>query len=678
MNTDKKKISDNPIMAACANLDHDPRTRPLRMTFRYILLVVFLIFIFAVVLTVIIWAVCNAGMKTAASLEYQGLPTLKALALLQEDLALYQLNAYECLFAREGEKAAKAKALLDVAIQTRAELENIKTVLPEGEGRHLASNLENAFADLDNGFRNVQNQIDPDFAAAMKAMDRDIPPLIQRVNAAADAFSLYGYEFSGRQANATFGSFGSIKRTAVIFGIGSSVVAFCAFIFVLLAARRSRTQLSQTLAQVEERTAELAYERDLLRALLDSSPDPIYFKDTRSRFLKISKSRTELFGVKDTNEMLGKTDFDFFAEANARPAFEDEQEIIRTGHPLIGKVEKEILKDGREFWALTSKMPLHNRDGQIIGTFGISKDITAIKETEAKLEQVHKQLLETSRQAGMAEIATNVLHNIGNVLNSVNVSASLVADGIKKSKCSSLAKVAALLHEHEQDLGTFLTDDSRGKQLPAYLSQLATHFLDEQLTNLKELDLLRGNIDHIKEIVAMQQNYAKVSGLKEIINLNDLVEDSLRMNEGTLGRHQVMVVREFGKLPPLNVEKHKVLQILVNLVRNAKHACQESERTDRRLTVRSVHEAGRVKMSLIDNGVGIPPENLTRIFNHGFTTRKDGHGFGLHSGALAAQEMDGFLTVHSDGPGQGATFTLDLPQHSLEQNPSAAGKNSHS
>jgi PAS domain S-box-containing protein len=125
---------------------------------------------------------------------------------------------------------------------------------------------------------------------------------------------------------------------------------------------------------------------------MDSSPDPVYFKDAQSRFLIASKAHADIFGLKSADELLGKTDFDFFAEEHARPAFNDEQEIIRTGVPLIGKVEKEVLKNGRESWALTSKIPLRNKDGQIIGTFGISKDITAIKETEAKLEQMHEQL----------------------------------------------------------------------------------------------------------------------------------------------------------------------------------------------------------------------------------------------------------------------------------------------
>jgi len=122
-------------------------------------------------------------------------------------------------------------------------------------------------------------------------------------------------------------------------------------------------------------------------------------------------------------------------------------------------------------------------------------------------------------------------------------------------------------------------------------------------------------------------------------------------------------------VPPITVEKHKVLQILVNLIRNAKHACDESGRKDKQVTVRIAKGGGRITVSVTDNGVGIPPENMTRIFNHGFTTRKDGHGFGLHSGALAAKEMGGSLSVTSDGLGHGATFTLELPVASTAPNP---------
>jgi signal transduction histidine kinase len=288
-------------------------------------------------------------------------------------------------------------------------------------------------------------------------------------------------------------------------------------------------------------------------------------------------------------------------------------------------------------------------------------DITARKQAEAELAMAHKQFVEASRLAGKAEVATSVLHNVGNVLNSANISASMALDSMKKSKISHLAKVVALVREHEHELGTFFTSDSKGKQLPDYLAKLSEHLVADQKTITQELDLLLKNIEHIKEIVAMQQSYARVSGVREIIDIRELAEDAVRMNLDGLGRHKVKVAREFEDVPLINIDRHAVLQILVNLIRNAKHACQDSERTDKQLTVRLANGDGRIKISVSDNGVGIPAENLTRIFNHGFTTRQKGHGFGLHSGALAAKELGGSLHARSEGPGRGATFTLELP-----------------
>lgn len=301
-----------------------------------------------------------------------------------------------------------------------------------------------------------------------------------------------------------------------------------------------------------------------------------------------------------------------------------------------------------------------------IANAGLQAQIAERQRAEVQLQKAHQDLLETSRLAGMAEIATNVLHNVGNVLNSVNVSANLVTQTVRKSKASGLTRVVTLLKEHEADLGPFITTDTRGKHLPAYLAQLSEYIEAEQEEVGRELDSLEKNIGHIKDIVAMQQNYAKVSGVKEIVNLIDLVEDSLKMNAGALTRHGVEVIREFETVPQLILDKHKVLQILVNLIRNAKYACDESGSPDRRMTLKVAGAEGKVAISVIDNGVGIHPENLTRIFSHGFTTRQLGHGFGLHSGALAAKEMGGSLSVHSAGLGHGATFTLELPLSPVE------------
>jgi PAS domain S-box-containing protein len=319
-----------------------------------------------------------------------------------------------------------------------------------------------------------------------------------------------------------------------------------------------------------------------------------------------------------------------------------------------------LLSDGTVRFIRGSGEAVLDAGGQLLHMAGTAQDVTARKVTEAELAKLHQQLLDASREAGMAEVATSVLHNVGNVLNSVNISSSLVVESVKKSKTSSLARVVVLLQEHAHDLGTFITQDSRGRHVPAHLAQLSECLQAEQESNVRELDSMRRNVDHIKEIVAMQQNYATLGGLKEMVNVVNLVEDGLRINEQALTRHGIEVIREFADVPPLNLEKHKILQILVNLLRNAKHACQEFERADKQLTVRVANGDRRIRISVIDNGIGIPSENLIRIFNHGFTTRKGGHGFGLHGGALAAKDLGGSLTVRSDGIGKGAVFTLEL------------------
>jgi two-component system, NtrC family, sensor kinase len=255
-----------------------------------------------------------------------------------------------------------------------------------------------------------------------------------------------------------------------------------------------------------------------------------------------------------------------------------------------------------------------------------------------------------------------VLHNVGNVLNSVNVSATLIRDKLRRSEVSTLGKLGGLLREHEADVGTFLTTDPKGKLVPGFIMQLSEHLEQEQAALHEDHCQLARNVEHIKEIVAMQQNYARVSGFNEPVSVAKLLDDAVQMNTAGLTRHGITIIRQYSEVPPLTADKHKILQILVNLVHNAKYALDESRDHDKRLTV-GVRMKGdnRVQVSVTDNGVGILPENLTRIFSHGFTTRKHGHGFGLHSGANAAKEMGGELTAHSEGPGKGATFILELP-----------------
>ncbi len=292
----------------------------------------------------------------------------------------------------------------------------------------------------------------------------------------------------------------------------------------------------------------------------------------------------------------------------------------------------------------------------------LQHEIAERERAEQQLEIAHRDLVDASRRAGMAEVATGVLHNVGNVLNSVNVSAILLLDTVRKSEGATLVKMAKLLQEHEHDLAAFLTQDDRGRHVIQLLHGVAEQLAGERANLQGELDLLAKNIEHIKNIVAMQQNYASVAGLIERVNLDALVEDALEINAAALVRHGVEVSRQFEPLPPILVDKHKVLQVLVNLIQNAKYALAESGRREKQLSVQiGRNGANSVRIVVDDNGVGIAPENLTRIFGHGFTTRKQGHGFGLHASALAAREMRGSLNAQSEGLGKGARFVLELP-----------------
>ena len=299
--------------------------------------------------------------------------------------------------------------------------------------------------------------------------------------------------------------------------------------------------------------------------------------------------------------------------------------------------------------------------GQLTRAF--NQILSRIESREATLWRSQEKLEALVHSVdGMAEVATGVLHNVGNVLNSVDVSCALSIDRLRRSEICNLPKVAAMLAQQNGNLGKFLTHDPKGKQIPVYLAGVAPLLVEEQYFVLQELHSQRDKIEHINEIVRVQQSYAKVSSVTETLFVNQLVEDALKLDLGALARHEIRVERQFEDLPPVSLEKHKVLQILLNLIRNGKHALEDGGHEPKVMTFRVLRlKPDRFAIQVSDNGVGIPSENLTKIFAHGFTTRKSGHGFGLHSGALAATELGGSLTAESAGLGHGATFTLELP-----------------
>jgi PAS domain S-box-containing protein len=432
---------------------------------------------------------------------------------------------------------------------------------------------------------------------------------------------------------------------------------------------RLAESFNEMLSRIQSQDAALSFSQQKMEALIHSI-DGIVWERTPDtfRFTFVSRQSEDILGYPPQAWL----DTPRFWEEKLHP--QDAAKAIRTGHDMAARGQpytyeyRMIAADGRTAWLRESGTVLVE-NGRPVAMRGIFQDVTRQKQDADQLDKLNRQLMDTSRKAGMAEVATGVLHNVGNVLNSVSVAATVVADRLRRSKLTNLRRAATALREQNGHLAEFLTSDPKGKLIPEYIATVADQLAGEQTKLLAKIDSVGEHIEHIKEIVAMQQSYAKVSGVYEGLPVTGLVDDALRMNAAAFDRHGIELVREFAEnLPLVRVDRHKVLQILINLLRNAKYAMDAQRGHAKRLVARiSLASPDRVRISIVDSGVGIAPEHLTRIFSHGFTTKKDGHGFGLHSGANAAKEMGGTLTAHSDGPGKGAEFTLELPTASSRQ-----------
>lgn len=295
------------------------------------------------------------------------------------------------------------------------------------------------------------------------------------------------------------------------------------------------------------------------------------------------------------------------------------------------------------------------------------KDLNAnldqlVRERTRELEAAQQQLVRVARQIGMAEVATNVLHNVGNVLTSINVSLDAAKRAIADLPLASVGNVATMLNDNQQHLADFLTRDDKGRMLPRFVTMLADR-LDrgrEQING--ELEQTTAHLAHVHEIVRLQQSHAGLSHLVEVCNVAEVLEAAVRICVSPSDEALVELNREYESLPPMLLDRHKAQLILINLVTNARHAVAEMRGAPRKINLRIRRTSPEwIAIEVSDTGVGIAAENMTRIFQSGFTTRKTGHGFGLHASALAAKELNGRLGARSDGSGLGATFTLELP-----------------
>jgi PAS domain S-box-containing protein len=392
--------------------------------------------------------------------------------------------------------------------------------------------------------------------------------------------------------------------------------------------------------------------QQLFRQTFNEAPIGIAFISPRGAFLRVNPALCAIFGLPES-ELIARGSQLLF-QASIGP----ECLRILSGARRTEKLSRRA--DGREVWLQLDLVLVPDSSGQDPTCVAQIQDITDRKQAEAEVERSHAELVEASRHAGMAEVATGVLHNVANVLTSVTLASSLLDEEAAKSKVANLPRVVAMLTEHKADIGAFLTDDPKGKLIPAYLSLLSEHLASERTEALRILARLRLSVEHLIAIVSAQQMMGKTGGSPQQVGLADFINNALLL--ASVSEHSdVRIVTDVDPKLTITVNKHRALQVLVNLIRNGIQACDNSGQDEKVLIVRAILAGPRVKIAVIDNGVGIDPANLPRIFSHGFTTKKEGHGFGLHSCLLVARELGGELTVHSDGPGLGAMFTLELP-----------------
>ena len=291
---------------------------------------------------------------------------------------------------------------------------------------------------------------------------------------------------------------------------------------------------------------------------------------------------------------------------------------------------------------------------------GVSWDVTEQVQQEERRLELQMQLRDVSRQAGMAEVATGVLHNVGNVLNSLGVSATLVLAGLRDSRVGNVLRVAQLLSEQGDRLADFLENDPRGREVRGYLTNLGENLCAENRALHADTQAIVVHVEHIGKIVAAQQSYARRGGVTEEVDVAELVDKAIALN--FTGSTDVTVTRDYQFAPRLTLDRHKMIQILGNLLSNARHALRDQTQGQRMLTVRiRAIMPGSFAIDVEDSGIGIETAVLQRLFEFGFTTKKDGHGFGLHASANLAKELGGELSGQSDGPGRGARFSLRVP-----------------
>ncbi len=494
--------------------------------------------------------------------------------------------------------------------------------------------------------------------------------------------------------------------------MGAIVLATMAL--ALIAERSEHRQLERTVSGMAPTYADELYRQGHEKmSPTTAADDPAYLAmiESQKRWEKENPEVADIYTFmrtpEDKNVLVvdSETDYDhngaYEGEREARTAigevYEEDEELLARAFAGEAVFTPQPTSDRWGTWVSTY-VPMRNANGDVIAVLGVDYDaqrwvaallsrrgstlalggivgiiflasqalLATVRSEMKKREALNEQLVAASRRAGMAEIATGVLHNVGNAINSINISAEVITEKLQSggSTPDEIAQVAKMIDSNAGQLDRFFTADETGKQLPAYFGALAETLKADQDVLHREMQGLIKGIEHVKEIVKAQQEFSTHRAVLAKASPTRVFEEAIAIGKLSRERHGVEVVREFGDVPEMMLDRNQIMQILVNLLANAVHATKQKSYeggAQPRVIVRLLQNAGVVEWQVEDNGIGIPAENLAKIFRHGFTTKAEGHGFGLHSCANAANAMGGRVAVESAGAGKGARFRLMIP-----------------
>lgn len=444
------------------------------------------------------------------------------------------------------------------------------------------------------------------------------------------------------------------------------------------AAVVAHTEITERVrAQQELRSA--SQELELLSLVAKYTDNAVVITDALGRIEWVNDGFERLTGY-TIEEISGKVPGAFLQGVGTDPNTIEE---MRLGIRNLQGFDAELInyrKDGEPYWLAIEVRPILDRNGAVQKFIAIESDITSRKLAEKELAQLNRDIHTAARQAGMAEVATGVLHNVGNVLNSLNVSTQTLASIIETSPVERFERAAEIVLDHQENIAGFLQNDPRGKLFPEMLREFSRRFAHDRDSELSEIQSALESLEHIRQIISQQQGVARSRQdlLLETVNMERLVNDAWRLCQAAFNSHRRKpeILVECDNDLEYVTDKHKILQILVNLVQNAVQACAGLEVQPQIRVVVSA-EAEHIEIAVTDNGKGISRDHLPQIFRHGFTTKDGGHGFGLHSSALDAKLLGGSLSVDSPGTNQGATFSLRLPRKTSESASPQLSVNAH-